>query len=467
MIDTQLVLPTENLSPTHPKVLERGPLHSAKYLLQTFSTNARQRHPPTTTPTTHKITTTAAPNLSVPAQNQTRNKSHIRLITIGASHYCEKVRWGLDLLEADPKSDVYYTEDAHPPVLATIATLEVSGGAASMTPMVEYYDHPHKKKRVLYGSHDILPVLCPFLYPIGNRRAVRAIETDLGSRLGPTVRCYLYHLLFQPAHRRVLIDITTRGASTIERILWSGMVDDDGDGDGDNPVLAGMSRVMGIDDGSAAFSLETVRRVFDEVSRRLTPSTGRKLDYLMDTESTEVGFTAADLTFCSLAGPLIGPPELAPFNFTATMVTEPCLTTNTPDHNGGGAVGEGLVIPRELLELRAELRNTIAGQHVLEIYRKHRVVDSQTENWMTISRVTDNSYSSVGGNSSYSVVDGANDDKEGNHPTATRSRVIIPKIVNRDKLPWKSVVTPTEVAAAAAASNGYDHETHTELVSKL
>ena len=74
----------------------------------------------------------------------------------------------------------------------------------------------------------------------------------------------------------------------------------------------------------------------------------------MDTREKSYGFTAADLSFAALASPLIRPPELA--NFAV------------PDKE----------LPPRLLEFADEMRATVAGQHVLKIYAKHRLTDGES-----------------------------------------------------------------------------------------
>jgi len=368
-------LPPENIQPTRPQALKRGPLRVAKRLIETFSTNNRQRHASWATKSVSESTL-----------------NHIRLITIGSSHYCEKVRWGLDLLEADPESNVYYTEDAHPPVFAAFATMEASSGEASMTPMITYTDENQNQsvsasnKTVLYNSADILEKFCSFLYPIEHREKIRRIETYMGSRLGATVRCYLYHVLFQPHNHEVLVNISTYYSSSIERLLWSRMIK--------KGLKRGMSKVMGINNDSAASSLRMIRSVFSDISRQLQGTDGNKLQYLMDTDDRKVGFTAADLTFCALAAPLIGPPEVEHWN--------------------------DLMVTKEILNLRSELRETLAGRHVLEIYRKHR---------FGIRNIANNSFMI---------------DKDGKE----KRKIVLPKTVTRDRLPWRTVLT-TGVAVGA------------------
>ncbi|GMH73661.1 hypothetical protein TL16_g06252 [Triparma laevis f. inornata] len=56
--------------------------------------------------------------------------SHIRLCSVGISHYVEKVRWVFTLSGTD------YVEDAHPPGLASIATTSIEENT-SATPIIK------------------------------------------------------------------------------------------------------------------------------------------------------------------------------------------------------------------------------------------------------------------------------------------------------------------------------------------
>ena len=81
-------LPRMDLKPTSAKMLRTvAPLRIAGILVDIF-TRVGQRAPPSEA-----------------------KKEHIRFISIAVSNYVEKVRWGLDLLESNAKSPIYYTED--------------------------------------------------------------------------------------------------------------------------------------------------------------------------------------------------------------------------------------------------------------------------------------------------------------------------------------------------------------------
>jgi hypothetical protein len=114
-------------------------------------------------------------------------------------------------------------------------------------------------------------------------------------------------------------------------------------------VAKGMKKAMEINDDSAEASLVALRNSFHDVSLKLEKEDGSKKKFIMDTDTEEFGFTAADLAFCSMASAIICPPELALF---VPMKDEE--------------------MPPELLDLRNELRNTLAGQHVLGVYRNLR-----------------------------------------------------------------------------------------------
>ena len=322
-----LLLPPENIRPTPIE----GPFKTAKRLVEIFSTNHRQRDPP--------------------SPFKTR---HIRLITVGLSHYCEKLRWALDLLESDPKNPYYYTEDAHPPALQAIATSAATNGNATMTPMVLYTDKEEEEtssglgactvERVLYDSQEILVELCPFLYPPPIQAEIREMEQYLGTHLGATIRCFMYFYLLQNQNHKLLIQMAKSNTSTIESILFEQML-----GRG---IAQGMKRAMKINKQSAHTSLQSMRGVFAKLSHQLTIVENghvRKRHYLMDTTEISYGLTSADLTLCALAAPLLAPPETHEFY-----------------------VHHDSLFPKEILEAKQELLQTLAGQHVLHIYRQHR-----------------------------------------------------------------------------------------------
>jgi hypothetical protein len=379
-----LELPIQNMKPTPIHLWKTGIFQVCKVIITSFSTTDRRRkHPLHLLPLLEE---------GVGGEQHVVKSQHVRLVTIGPSHYCEKARWALDILDKDVTSPIYYTENCHPPVFQSIETLDMSQGAASMVPMVCCFrDHqeedavvldPSTRKRrsnekkekvpdvvavVMYDSQNLIQYFCPFLYPGDSscREEIIQLEEYFGSHVGATARCYLYHVMLTPNYYPTLSKLATVHSSTIEKMIWGKLL---------NKGLArGMRKAMGINDASAQNSVRVLREAFDVVSERLKViKDGRvvKKKFLMDHHETKsngdmvVGFTAADLTFAALASIIIMPPELHSF-----------LPVEEED------------LPSELLALRDELRSTLAGQHVLEMYRNVR-------------------------------------------------GVVVPKVVNRDCLPW-------------------------------
>ena len=234
------------------------------------------------------------------------------------------------------------------------------------------------------------------------------METYLGSHLGATSRVILYQYLLQKPYYSLLTNIATVHSSSIEKFLWGKLVD--------KGLNHGLRTVMNVNEDSAKGSLDTLRQVFQDISNRLriddtttndaySASTGiiksnkaRKREYIMDTDDERVGFTAVDLTFAALAAPLIAPPEISPF-------------METRDH----------VLPKELVDLKYELRATLAGKHVLEMYRKHRLSHEAVVASTLIKQPT-------------------NDRKI--------NRIVEPKVVGRNKLPSRIIFA---VGAATGA----------------
>lgn len=216
-----------------------------------------------------------------------------------------------------------------------------------MTPMVVFSDKDGRKK-VMYDSQDILLELCPFLYPQGIKNDVVELESYLGSHLGPTIRCFLYYYLLEKQNHGVLIKMAKSSTSFIEGVLFENMLD--------RGIASAMKRAMKINTDSAKQSIETIRKVFEEISNKLAINengTIRKRDHIMDTDNISYGLTSADLTFCSLAAPLLAPME----------------TENFYVHDDDE-------IPNDILNLKHELLGTLAGQHVIDIYRKYRIQEN-------------------------------------------------------------------------------------------
>jgi glutathione S-transferase len=315
-------LPPEDLKTTNPKSLQSGPLAVAAFFINAFSTVRKSR------PVAPKKT------------------KHIRLITIGVSHYCEKVRWMLDMLEQDATSPFYYDEDAHPPAFHALFTLQASKNQASATPMVVFEEKD--KEVVFYKSDAILRRFMPSLYPKEIEKQVSDMESYLGQTLGSAVRCFAYYQCLSdlPNYGPALCSACAHkdAVSTVECILFKAMLD--------KGIDKGMMKAIEINQETAAASETAIRSIFAELSARLEDGREYLLDDDYSASKKSHGFTAADLTLASLAYHIVCPPEMSFWTF------------------------DDKSSPPALVSLSKDMAHTKAGMHVLKMYQKHRPVNA-------------------------------------------------------------------------------------------
>jgi glutathione S-transferase len=246
-----------------------------------------------------------------------------RLITIAPSHYCEKARWALEL------AGVPFVEEGHPPLLHIRAARKGRATGHSTPVLIA-------EGEVFPDSTDILEFLQhrpgdswrPYPSDPRQRAAVAELEELFDTRLGPHTRRLAYYYLLQ--HRDLFLRSVLAGVGRGERVVFTTLA----------PVMAFlMRRGMNITPVSAKRSLDRVREVFSGVSERLA-----------DGRSYLVGeaFTAADLTFASLAAPAVLPPGY------------------------GSPLPPMDELPAEMLAVVEECRATPAGAFALRIYQDHR-----------------------------------------------------------------------------------------------
>lgn len=250
------------------------------------------------------------------------NNSQVpRLITIGISHYCEKVRWALDWLNID------YVEESHAPPFHRIYTRRYGG---TTVPILV------TKDGIFTESTDILDYLNSIafgdrkLYPDDPRlrEEVSEFEELFDTKLAVATRCWGY---FQALKNPLIIPIVWgKQAPLLEKIGCAIAF----------PYTVNLVRKKyKISPEEATNSLQIIREIFESIERRL--QTGR--EYLVGDS-----FSAADLTFASLAAPVLRP-DRHPF-YSSKI--------------------EG--IDRQVAEVIKELRETIAGSFVLRLYREQR-----------------------------------------------------------------------------------------------
>lgn len=316
--------PKQNLRPTKARHLQSGPMAVVGFFVNLFADFERRRPPPLT-------------------PGKTR---HARLMTIRGSHYCEKGRWVMDLVEADTNSNIYYTEDPHPPGFHTFATVKASRDNGSITPSI-VLDPIEEGGEVEYiaESTTILRRFLPILYPTEIKDQVMKMEDLIGAKLGPSVRVFMYNALLEPKHHPLIIKLMSKDATLVEQILFDKMF-----AVGIAPVIR---KSMKVNSENAELSKTAIREVFDMVTERLQNNGGK---YLMDVPNVpSYGFTAADLTFSSLASDLVFPPERA--DFQALANDRPEVITAFTD----------------------SLHPTLAAKHVLRMYQIHRPTNNETK----------------------------------------------------------------------------------------
>jgi glutathione S-transferase len=201
-----------------------------------------------------------------------------KLITIPFSHYCEKARWALD------RVGIPYEERGHLPLFHYVATYP----RARQRTVPILIDG----KTVVRDSTDIVAWADAkqpgSLIPVAAAREVLAIEDDLDTHLGPATRRWGYHQLLpnRAADRHI-----TAGVPGWERALLKVT----------RPFAVGMLR-RGLNINEEA--VERSRQKIDDAFAQVEQIIGDGRRYFAGDR-----FTVADLTFASLAAPVLLPPN--------------------------------------------------------------------------------------------------------------------------------------------------------------
>jgi glutathione S-transferase len=244
------------------------------------------------------------------------------LITIPISHYCEKARWALE------RADIAYRESAHLQVVHWIPVARAGGRKTA--PVLVWGD------RVFADSAEIVeeasargrPDRSLFSDEPAVAAEVRALQREFDEVLGPEGRRWMYFNL--RGRRDIAIAYGCTGVPTWQRRALPLVY----------PLAARIiDRYLDITPASAERSELEVGAVLDSVAERL----GDGRPYLCG----EV-FSAADLTFASLAAPLLMPPEYG------VPLPQP---------------GE---LPPAMAAKVREFRAHPAGAHALKMFRKER-----------------------------------------------------------------------------------------------
>lgn len=290
-----------------------------------------------------------------------------RLVTIGVSHYCEKARWALDRYQLPYKEDRHAPLTHMLPVWWLLRKRNTTPIFQSRTTVCIYLLELYGTDRVfvldlsghslqrLLDSGDILKFVDSFapatqrLYPPSVASEIEEWESLFNRRLGFGVRvlCY-FHLLDSSLCYKTLTD---RVPLWEKAVLFTCF-----------PAVRWLMRkALGINRKNYARSLEYVDDIFDQVSERL--SDGRQ--YICGD-----AFTAADLTFSSLAAPRTthcsfeSKTRVKMTHFVCAVLACPNYGSYLPGPND---------LPAEFASLCERLRATPAGKHALKMYQVERL----------------------------------------------------------------------------------------------
>jgi glutathione S-transferase len=247
---------------------------------------------------------------------------------MGFSHFCEKARWALDL------SGLPFVEESHAPLLHAPFVL-AAGGKRSVPVLVDT-----ASRQVFADSTDILLEVDRRaaevgLYPKdpGLRAEVVALVAAFDRVLGPATRRIGYYHLLRGGERYGREMFRSSARSGTRAFVHAAY-----------PLLAAaVAKVLRVDEEGYARSMQRLRQTYEEVDARLEAAEREGRSWLVgDT------FTAADLTFAALSGPLLAPPER------------------------GFACPPANLLPPDVAVLVDPLRATRAGRHAQKTYATQR-----------------------------------------------------------------------------------------------
>lgn len=245
----------------------------------------------------------------------------MRLITIPMSHYCEKARWAL------AHAGIDYVEEAHLQVFHYRAVRPYS--ALGMVPVLV------TEGAAIAGSSAILRFLdsrlgeSRKLYPDKHRSEIESLEKYFDEHLGVETRRWVYfHWMHLPG--RQVLQTAGQGIPSWERAFAPFLF----------PLMRRyLGRHLAISRENVEAGLQVISSSFDEVAARI--SDGRR--FLCGD-----CFSAADLSFASMAAPVLLPAEYG-------------IRLPTPD--------EAPVQARS--DIR-RFRNHPAGQFALRLFNENR-----------------------------------------------------------------------------------------------
>lgn len=244
------------------------------------------------------------------------------LITIPISHYCEKARWALD------RAGIEYREQAHLQVIHWLPVARAGGNKTA--PVLVWGDRVFADSASIVAEASAKAPPHRSLFPDDPAAAaeVRALQHDFDTRLGPEGRRWMYNGL--RGRRDIAVAYGCTGVPAWQRRALPLAY----------PLAARIiDRYLDVTPASAERAEAEVRATFDRVAERM----GDGRPHLCGER-----FSAADLTFASLAAAVLMPPEYG-------------VPLPQPDE-----------LPAAMAATVRELREHPAGAHALTMFREER-----------------------------------------------------------------------------------------------
>jgi len=298
------------------------------------------------------------------------------LYTIPASHYCEKARWVLEYLK------IPFIESKWVPVFHYLNTLQL--GVGRTVPILKIPQPMDPAQEIVDGSSDrptsnignnsmIIPDSCAiteFLAKHGKSQALygvssadelgkckaRELEVFFGTKLGPATRRVAYYiLLLDPV---LTANVLTSEVGSIQQYLYKLF---------SFMIVLFLKKGLSINEASYLRSLARVKEIFQQVDQMLLvdddePSSTATISVSVKDPDGAVSkrkakeflvgnrLTMADITFCSMVSIILLPPEL-------TILSKHHMFES---------------LQPEFQKVSQDLRDTVSGQYVMNIYRKYR-----------------------------------------------------------------------------------------------
>ena len=247
-----------------------------------------------------------------------QNLAKHHLIAIAISHYCEKVRWGLDWL------GIEYTEENHAPPLHRSHTTKYGG---TTVPVLVTEDRAFVSSTAILHYLDTIAPLKQ-LYPQKSRQEIEQLEQLCDRQLGVATRCWSYYYALQQP--RLILRAWCKGVSLEEKQQCAALL---------TQTIQLFKQNSNVTIAGKEAALQTIREVFEVISDKLR--SGKK--YLVGDS-----LSAADITFSALASPVLRPEN------------HPYYSPKIQN------------LSSEMKSTIEELRHTPAGKFALQLYREQR-----------------------------------------------------------------------------------------------